>query len=164
MAALPAFAAPTLEQAKHESGLRFLEGKDLGPGFGGAVSAERASARPNLRFTLTRRSRLSLPPPPGSRRHGKAPRPGTRGLTALGAMAGAAATAAAVCVAGTLAPVGLLALGGAVVGAMTAAKTGKSGWALARETALGAVLGAVAVVAVGAAAGHGLGRLLEKLF
>lgn len=168
---VPAIAAPTLEQMKSDSGLRFSEGAALGrvPGGAEAVWAGGASGRrANLTVGTPAQSgkKDMVPPspaPPAPEGNGSGTSIGTKALIGLGAAAGAAITAGLFLACGTV-PLALLGIAGAVVAAGNASSGGARGWQLVKQTAIGAAKGVAALGLVGAAAGLAAGRAFERIF
>ena len=169
-AAAPASAAPSVEQAKAESGLRFNEGAGLGQVRGetpavwaGKASGRRANLVVNTPEPAQKPDAPPSPTPPGAPAKAPGPSIGTKIFIGLGAVHGAFATAGLVAACGA-APLILLGLGGAAVAASNAWKKGDRGWALAKASAGGAITGMAAIAMVGAVAGFAAGLVAEQLF
>jgi hypothetical protein len=168
--AAPAVAAPTIEQMKGDSGLRFNEGAGIGqlaraaaPVWAGGAPGRRANFAVQTP-TLSKKDIAPpspTPPAPGSDDSGKSL--GTKILMGLGAVAGVALTVGLALLCGP-APLVLLGIGGAVAAASQASSNGVRGWSLAKQTAVGAGKGIAALGLIGVTAGLGVGRFMERLF
>ncbi len=159
-----AAAAPTLENMKAESGMRFSETLGLGnvkpeaePVWAGKTPGRRANLAVQPTAPSPKPDAPPSPTPPAPKAPGSSL--GTKLLVGGGYLAGAIATA-------VLGPkvLAVLAIGGGVAAGVTAWRNHESAWSIVKKTATGAALGAASIAIVGAGAGLAIGRTLERFF